>query len=458
MPIFHPDVNGVAVPRKRIVIERTGDILHVRFPATNGEEPDRAVTRPIQAARKRCMEYLESQSAQIHRWSVGEDPPTNGGTWDDIRSRLREKNRSPLDLEIALPGNWTVEELGRQFGVLPATEASQPNAGAEAFSSQPDFEGIVSTLRAYRNVVIEGVAGTGKSHLIQSLKKEFGGERVWVMVFHPATSYEDFVEGLRPQGNDFVPRDGLFLDLCRRAARSPDMWVLVIDEINRANTAKVLGDLLYAIESSKRVVADKADAILSAEESEPDGEADIPSTVLQLERRGKNTGRTFRQRFVVPDNLLILGTMNTTDRSVGTLDLALRRRFVVLRMQPMDPSSLKNELRKRHEGNRAAVELDMDIDEWFRLNQKLGTSIGPDALLGHSYFFDFAAARARSVAAEGLNAWRDLLLPQLGEIFVAFNAVDRIDELLGDLETGGWTLRQIGSKVDGYPIVVERKE
>jgi len=166
---------------------------------------------------------------------------------------------------------------------------------------------------------------------------------------------------------------------------------------------------------------------------------------------------TYRQRLVVPDNLLILGTMNTTDRSIGTLDLALRRRFVVVRMQPMDRSSLKNELQSSHEGKGAEFELDKDIDEWFSLNQKLGTSIGPDALLGHSYFFDFVAARTRGGAAEDLNVWRDLLLPQLGEILVAFNAVDRIGELLGDLETGGWTLQQIGSKVDGYPIVVERK-
>jgi 5-methylcytosine-specific restriction enzyme B len=314
---------------------------------------------------------------------------------------------------------------------------------------------IAAMLRSYKNLIVEGVAGTGKSYLIHELRKRH--ENVHVIVFHPATSYEDFVEGLRPQGKDFTPRDGVFLDLCRKATQRGGTWVLVIDEINRANTAKVLGDLLYAIEPSKRVAAGPAGAILSATDADPENAADIPWTDLQLERPVAGKDGTYRQRLVVPDNLLILGTMNTTDRSIGTLDLALRRRFVVVRMQPMDRSSLKNELQSSHEGKGAEFELDKDIDEWFSLNQKLGTSIGPDALLGHSYFFDFVAARTRGGAAEDLNVWRDLLLPQLGEILVAFNAVDRIGELLGDLETGGWTLQQIGSKVDGYPIVVERK-
>jgi 5-methylcytosine-specific restriction protein B len=319
---------------------------------------------------------------------------------------------------------------------------------------------VVEKLRTYRNLIVEGVAGTGKSHLIGYLKSEarFADKpaSVRVVVFHPATSYEDFVEGLRPQNNDFLPRDGVLLELCREVAESDQTWVLVIDEINRANTAKVLGDLLYAIEPSKRVAAGTAKAILAATDADPTDAADQPWTLLQLERRVPTGDGTFRQRFVVPDNLLILGTMNTTDRSVGTLDLALRRRFVVVRMQPMPPISLKDALQKKHEA--IAARLEADIDEWNQLNEMLEKQIGPDALLGHSYFFDFAAAKARDDAAHDLSIWRDLLLPQLGEILVAFNAIDQIGELLGELKTGGWTLKQIGSKVDGYPIVVERKK
>lgn len=457
MAIFHPVVNGNAVARKRVEISRRGDVLYVTFPATNGEK-DRDVTRPIYTARKKCIEYLKSKSAEIRGWSVGEDTHRTEGTWDDIRSRLSKKNRSRLDLEIDLPGDWTEEGLGRQFGVLPTVGSPQPDGSEEISAARCDPESIASTLRAYRNVILEGVAGTGKSHLIGSLKKEYGGKCVRVVVFHPATSYEDFVEGLRPQGTEFIPCDGVFLELCREVSRSSQTWVLVIDEINRANTAKVLGDLLYAIEPSKRAASGEADAILSATATDPDNVGDVAWTDLQLQRPAEDTGSTFRQRFVVPDNLLILGTMNTTDRSVGTLDLALRRRFVVVRMQPMDPKSLKNELRSQPEGAGASLELDADIEQWFRLNQKLGTSIGPDALLGHSYFFDFVAARTREGEAQNLNMWRDLLLPQLGEILVAFNAIDCIGELLGDLQTGGWTLKQIGSKVDGYPIVVERKK
>ena len=339
-----------------------------------------------------------------------------------------------------------------------AATAGKPDIAEVTLMDVPDT--IADTLRAYRNVVLEGVAGTGKSHLIGKLREEFGADRVLVQVFHPATSYEDFVEGLRPVDDGFAVRDGVFLEACRRAAeeasrtaaaagvhrqtaesrRSPE-FVLVVDEINRANTSKVLGDLLYALEPSKRVDAALSHRVIGAELDDPD--VDVVYAVLQLERPVAGTSRSYRQRLCVPDNLFILGTMNTTDRSVGTIDLALRRRFVFQRFEPLSVQVLLEAL---DDDSFAS-----DLEDWAELNERLAT-ISPDAVLGHSYFFDFKAARARASNPSGLNLWRDLLLPQVAEVLVAFNALDRLEDLLGGIDAGGWTLVKVGTGIDAYPI------
>lgn len=366
----------------------------------------------------------------------------------------------------SLPESRLVADLREALEVLIDVNGEAP------WVPEPGEKGatqvkIAETLRAYRNVVLEGVAGTGKSHLIGDLHAHFGADRVFVQVFHPATSYEDFVEGLRPVEDGFEVRDGVFLQACRRAAtaathaaeqaaaehlgvagpRPSPEFVLVIDEINRANTSKVLGDLLYALEPSKRVEAVVAHRVITADLQDPD--VDAVYARLQLERQLPGSSRTYRQRLCVPDNLLILGTMNTTDRSVGTIDLALRRRFVFQRLEPLSVQELLGALDDPSTAS--------DLEDWAQLNERLA-AISPDALLGHSYFFDFKAARGRCADPDQLHLWRDLLLPQLAEILVAFNAVDRLEEVLGGIDAGGWTLARVGTGIDAYPIPTPKAE
>lgn len=365
----------------------------------------------------------------------------------------------------SLPESRLVADLRDGLEVLVDVNGEAPRTPEPGTKEDAQLR-IAETLRSYRNVVLEGVAGTGKSHLIGELRAHFGADRVLVQVFHPATSYEDFVEGLRPVEDGFEVRDGVFLQACRRAAaaaasadepaagedpgdaapgRSPE-FVLVIDEINRANTSKVLGDLLYALEPSKRVEAAVAHRVITADVEDPD--VDVVFARLQLERQSPDSSRTYRQRLCVPDNLLILGTMNTTDRSVGTIDLALRRRFVFQRLEPLTVQLLG----ALHDPRFAS-----DLEDWAQLNERLA-AISPDALLGHSYFFDFKAAQGRSVDPEQLHLWRDLLLPQVAEILVAFNAVDRLEDVLGAINAGGWTLARVGTGIDAYPIPTPKAE
>jgi hypothetical protein len=336
------------------------------------------------------------------------------------------------------------EALGKVVRIIEErrTAVSKAESGSSLTIGAPS---VVDLLRAYRNVIVEGVAGTGKSHVIGDLIRHFGQDRVQVMVFHPSSSYEDFVEGIRPVAQGFDVRDGEVLAFCRKAAALPDEeFVFVIDEINRANTSKVLGDLLLSIEASKRVNPGAAHEILAATFHDPEVESEWVS--LQVERTVGDAG-SYRQRFCVPSNVLIFGTMNTTDRSVGNLDLALRRRFVFARREPIGAEELVELVGK--------PSLNAAIDAWQQLNSNL-RNVSADALLGHSYFFQFK--QAEESVTDGLDIWRDLLLPQLAEILIAFNAVERLDELLAGVDTGECTLIKVGSGIDAYPMVSPRAE
>ncbi len=283
---------------------------------------------------------------------------------------------------------------------------------------------VLNALLMYRNVVLEGVAGTGKSYAIGQVGSAF--HRTYTLVLHPNTGYEDLVEGLRPVGGSFETRDGLLLEACKEAAQNPTKrFLVVLDEINRANTAKVMGDLMLALEPSRRVTPSDALVILTSEDADT-VRSDFPYAVQLQGLRNSAVGSAPSRAFLaVPDNLYVLATMNTTDRSVGQLDLALRRRFVPLRVSPLSAGELLAALDDE-------TELHPHIRVWGRLNDAIKDEVSPDAMLGHSYFFEFADAVRRApddVTADRI--WVDLLLPQLGEILVAFGAGDQLVSIQG---------------------------
>ncbi|HEY0094371.1 MAG TPA: AAA family ATPase, partial [Archangium sp.] len=186
-------------------------------------------------------------------------------------------------------------------------------------------------------------------------------EHVCFVQFHPSYAYEDFVQGYRPaKGGGFELRDGPFLRFCEQALQDKDdTYVLIIDEINRGNLGKVLGELMMLIEADKREPR-WATSLAYADEKE------VP--------------------FYVPPNLYILGTMNTADRSLAMVDYALRRRFAFVDVEPaLDEPTFQRLLTSR---GASATLIERIRNRVQKVNALIGKDegLGKGFLVGHSYF------------------------------------------------------------------------
>jgi 5-methylcytosine-specific restriction protein B len=175
----------------------------------------------------------------------------------------------------------------------------------------------------HKQLILTGAPGTGKTYGVQEFVKKKIGEKVYesrtrheLVQFHPSFDYTDFIEGIRPREENgtihFVKQDGIFKKFCRRAAHdsNSNLYYFIIDEINRADLSKVFGELMYALEDNYR------------------GPNYRVSTQFQnMKTEGLEGEDIFEQGFFIPENVVIIGTMNDIDRSVESIDFALRRRF-----------------------------------------------------------------------------------------------------------------------------------
>lgn len=251
----------------------------------------------------------------------------------------------------------------------------------------------ISALQVFKNVILAGPPGTGKSFSVATIAEAWprmlgldadgrlaDGSGHWAITFHPSTGYEEFVEGIRynpngsPRGFELMP--GVFRAWVREARSQPDRdFLVLIDEINRANVSAVLGDLLLGLESSKRFTHDS-----SCTKAGPDH--------ADCWRGGAATQLAYSNEILgVPDNLYILGTMNSSDRSIAPLDSALRRRFAFVHVEPLAGKELKDRLGLALPAVGPEV-ISRSVDALGQLNVALRLALGPDSMLGHSYLFE----------------------------------------------------------------------
>lgn len=227
----------------------------------------------------------------------------------------------------------------------------------QVYMSGENFDTLCALLRHKKNVILQGAPGVGKTYAAKRLAYAMMGakdeSRIEFVQFHQNYSYEDFIMGYKPTDKGFALTGGIFYEFCGRASKNKGRdYFFIIDEINRGNMSKVFGELLMLIEKEYR---------------------NTPATLAYS-----------KEKFSVPDNVYIIGMMNTADRSLAIIDYALRRRFSFFEMNP----AFDTEGFAAYQSMLDNETFDSLIDCVRELNRDIrkDASLGSGFCIGHSYF------------------------------------------------------------------------
>lgn len=255
----------------------------------------------------------------------------------------------------------------------------------EVYMPEHRYEQVVRLLERKKNIILQGAPGVGKTFAAKRLAYSMMGEcddsRVAMVQFHQNYSYEDFVMGYKPTGDGgFELQHGIFYRFCQQASADPERnYFFIVDEINRGNVSKIFGELLMLIEEGYRGVA------------------------MPLAYGG--------EQFQVPENLYIIGMMNTADRSLAIIDYALRRRFGFVYMEPaFDTEKFATYQRGLHN-----TTFDRFIAAIRQLNAAISQddSLGKGFCMGHSHV---CGRRAETCTDEWMRSVAEFdIIPTLDE-------------------------------------------
>jgi hypothetical protein len=259
---------------------------------------------------------------------------------------------------------------------------------ADTYLPVATLEQWKSGIERKRQAVFYGPPGTGKTYLAKAIAKHLvagGNGFVEIVQFHPAYAYEDFVQGIRPrviEGKlDYPLIDGAFVRFCKRAQKRSGHCVMIIDELNRANLSRVFGEMM-----------------------------------LLLEYRNESIALASGEVFSIPSNVIVLGTMNTADRSIALVDHALRRRFAFIALQPNFDTLRGFFAQSKYKAPPIVL-----IEKLIALIQRVNRHIGDvHYALGTSFFMQ------NDLPAQLSNIWQMEIEPYLEEIF--FDQPERVDE------------------------------
>lgn len=249
------------------------------------------------------------------------------------------------------------DDILKEIGIIPPSDYedryTKEGILGEIFISEKEFDQIIKLLKysQKKQIILQGPPGTGKTFIAQRIAKYItqNENRIEIVQFHPSYSYEDFIEGYRPKGSGFELSDGIFKIFCKKAKEDQNNeYVLIIDEINRGNLPKIFGELLYL-----------------------------------LEYRKESVELTYSQeKFSLPENLYIIGTMNTADRSLAIMDYALRRRFYFVNLH-CNLEKLGDWLK----GKKCDIDVGLLLNAIKNMNDEISNEMHcRDYDIGHSYF------------------------------------------------------------------------
>lgn len=238
---------------------------------------------------------------------------------------------------------------------------SKENFLNEVFISEEKYDTIYNLLKRKKNIIFQGSPGVGKTFLAKKLAYSIIGEaddsKIKMVQFHESYSYEDFIIGYKPSDKNFELKNGVFYDFCQKASSDMDNdYFFIIDEINRGNISKIFGELLMLIEADNR-----------------DAEIILPYN---------------NESFSVPNNLYIIGMMNTADRSIAVIDYALRRRFCFADIEAaFGNEKFINYLKEKNINDNLINKINTKFIELNNIikNDKI---LGRGCTIGHSYFCD----------------------------------------------------------------------
>lgn len=315
-------------------IDRPSDNVNLYLRKTENFEEPVSYADLKDAEELKDMEFFKTPHGTFYKVTPSE--------YDYILDLVREDNPEPV--------------------VVVSNKYDKADFLKEVFMTEKKYDTICAILKRKKNIILQGAPGVGKTFTAKRLAYSIMGEkddkRIQFVQFHQNYSYEDFVEGYKPKEdeNGFRLEPGLFKAFCETAEYEPDKpYFLIIDEINRGNLSKIFGELLMLIEAGYR------------------------GQKLKLAYS--------KQEFSVPENLYIIGMMNTADRSLAMIDYALRRRFSFIDMEPgFDTDGFK--ARAKAYNNPVFDELIEVIGGTDGLNAAIAgdPTLGNGFCIGHSYF------------------------------------------------------------------------
>jgi hypothetical protein len=318
--------------------------------------------------------------------------PTEGEFWQltdplpGVHRTVFRLNKTQYDEVLS-----KIEKIDSGPDPDPIVEITKEELLKEIFLKEEKFDQICSLLEnsKKKQLIFQGPPGTGKTFVAQKIALYLtqSEDRIETIQFHPSYSYEDFIEGYRPKDGKFVLEKGIFKLFCERAKEDGDKkYILIIDEINRGNLSKIFGELLYL-----------------------------------LEYRDKEAKLTYSQeKFSIPENVYIIGTMNTADRSLAIMDYALRRRFYFV--------DIKCETKRLEEWlneNKCKLKTSEIIGAIENMNNKIKDEMhSKDFAIGHSYFMreGLDSDKLEEIMNYGVK-------PLLGEYF--FDKDGKVGEITG---------------------------